>query len=217
MTERIFMDETVQQQALTDEEFRAKLAEVLPQLRAFARSLTAIQPDLADDLVQDALLRAWTARDKFQSGTNFRAWIFVILRNIFLSEMRRNKFRGEWNDLTAEKKLIAEAAQERHIELSDLQRALGMLPLGQREALILVGAGGFSYQDAADITGVAVGTVKSRVARARTALEEILSGNSPLPATGQTPGDSHPIEEIMHRLDMIADGETDPGSPTADQ
>lgn len=216
MTERIFMDETVEQLALTDEEFRAKLAEVLPQLRAFARSLTSIQPDLADDLVQDALLRAWTARDKFQSGTNFRAWIFVILRNIFLSEMRRNKFRGEWNDLTAEKKLIAEAAQERHIELSDLQRALGMLPLGQREALILVGAGGFSYQDAADITGVAVGTVKSRVARARTALEEILSGNAPLPPTGQAPGDSHPIEEIMHRLDMIADGETDPGSPHAD-
>ena len=211
------MEEAVVQQALTDEEFRAKLAEVLPQLRAFARSLTAMQPDLADDLVQDALLRAWTARDKFQSGTNFRAWIFVILRNIFLSEMRRNKFRGEWNDLTAEKKLIAEAAQERHIELSDLQRALGMLPLGQREALILVGAGGFSYQDAADITGVAVGTVKSRVARARTALEDILSGNTPLPATGQAPGDSHPIEEIMHRLDMIADGETDPGSPSVGQ
>ena len=202
-----------QEGALSDDAFRAKLAEVLPQLRAFARSLTSARPDMADDLVQDALLRAWTARDKFQEGTNFRAWMFVILRNLFLSEMRRNKFRGEWNDLTAEKKLVAEASQERHIELSDLQRALAMLPLGQREALILVGAGGFSYQDTAEITGVAVGTVKSRVARARTALEEILAGDQPLPATGQAPGTSHPIEEIMERLDAIADGGEDPGIP----
>ena len=199
-------DETL---PLSDEAFRAKLAEVLPQLRAFARSLSSARPDMADDLVQDALLRAWTARDKFQPGTNFRAWMFVILRNLFLSEMRRNKFRGEWNDLTAEKKLVAEAAQERHIELSDLQRALSLLPLGQREALILVG--GFSYQDTAEITGVAVGTVKSRVARARTALEEILAGGQVLPPTGQAPGASHPIEEIMERLDAIADGDPDPG------
>lgn len=173
---------------LSDEAFRAKLAEVLPQLRAFARSLSSARPDMADDLVQDALLRAWTAREKFQQGTNFRAWMFVILRNLFLSEMRRNKFRGEWNDLTAEKKLVAEASQERHIELSDLQRALGLLPLGQREALILVGAGGFSYQDTAEITGVAVGTVKSRVARARGARGDSRGRASPA-ANGSGAGD----------------------------
>ncbi len=210
------MDVIEEAAPLSDEAFRAKLAEVLPQLRAFARSLASARPDMADDLVQDALLRAWTARAKFREGTNFRAWIFVILRNLFLSDMRRNKFRGEWNDITAEKKLIAEASQERHIELSDLQRALSMLPIGQREALILVGAGGFSYQDTAEITGVAVGTVKSRVARARTALEAILAGDVALPGTGQAPGESHPIEEIMGRLDVIVDGGTDPGIPIAD-
>ncbi len=207
------MSEVANKDVLSDDEFRRKLTEILPQLRAFSRSLAVGQPEFADDLVQDALLRAWTARDRFKAGTNFRAWIFVILRNLFLSEMRRSKFKGEWNDLTAEKKLVAEASQERHIELSDMQRALGMLPVGQREALILVGAGGFSYQDAADITGVAVGTVKSRVARARTALEGILSGEQSIPATGQLAGESAPFEELMDRLDSIAEGGGDPGIP----
>lgn len=205
------MGEVANHDVLSDDEFRKKLTEILPQLRAFSRSLAVGQPEFADDLVQDALLRAWTARQRFKAGTNFRAWIFVILRNLFLSEMRRSKFKGEWNDLTAEKKLVADASQERHIELSDMQRALGLLPVGQREALILVGAGGFSYQDAADITGVAVGTVKSRVARARTALEAILSGDGELPETGQEAGESAPFEELMDRLDAIADGERDPG------
>ena len=199
-------DETEVRATLPDDQFRQQLTAVLPQLRAFARSLATGQPEFADDLVQDALLRAWSARSSFRAGTNFRAWIFVILRNLFLSEMRRSKFKGEWNDLTAERLLVSPMHQERHIDLSDMQRALGMLPVGQREALILVGAGGFSYKDAADITGVAVGTVKSRVARARMALEAIMAGDDPLPDAEKPTGESQPFEELMDRLDAIADG-----------
>lgn len=202
-------------ETLSDDAFRGKLAEVLPQLRAFSRSLATGQPDFADDLVQDALLRAWSARGSFRAGTNFRAWIFVILRNLFLSEMRRSKFKGEWNELAAEKLLVSPVHQERHIELHDMQRALGLLPVGQREALILVGAGGFSYKDAADITGVAVGTVKSRVARARMALETIMAGDEPLPESARPTGEAQPFEDIMDRLDEIAESGGD-GPRTVD-
>ena len=129
--------------------------------------------DLADDLVQETLLKAWAARKRFQAGTNMRAWTFIILRNLFLSQMRRARFKGEWDDITASKILAAPASQDRHVELGDMQRALLHLPQPQREALILVGAGGFAYEEAAEICGCAVGTIKSRVARGRVALEAL--------------------------------------------
>ena len=142
---------------------------MIPHLRAFGRSLSGSR-DLADDLVQETLLKAWAARKRFQAGTNMRAWTFIILRNLFLSQMRRARFKGEWDELTASKLLAAPASQDKHIELGDMQRALLHLPQPQREALILVGAGGFAYEEAAEICGCAVGTIKSRVARGRVAL-----------------------------------------------
>jgi RNA polymerase sigma-70 factor (ECF subfamily) len=148
---------------LSDPEFKEQLAAVIPHLRAFGRSLSGSR-DLADDLVQETLLKAWAARKRFQAGTNMRAWTFIILRNLFLSQMRRARFKGEWDDITASKILAAPASQDRHIELGDMQRALMHLPQPQREALILVGAGGFAYEEAAEICGCAVGTIKSRVA-----------------------------------------------------
>ena len=160
---------------LPDGEFKEQLAAVIPHLRAFGRSLSGNR-DLADDLVQETLLKAWAARKRFQAGTNMRAWTFIILRNLFLSQMRRARFKGEWDDVTAAKILAAPASQDRHIELGDMQRALLHLPQPQREALILVGAGGFAYEEAAQICGCAVGTIKSRVARGRVALENLLSG-----------------------------------------
>jgi len=160
---------------LPDGEFKEQLAGVIPHLRAFGRSLSGNR-DLADDLVQETLLKAWAARKRFQAGTNMRAWTFIILRNLFLSQMRRARFKGEWDDVTAAKILAAPASQDRHIELGDMQRALLHLPQPQREALILVGAGGFAYEEAAQICGCAVGTIKSRVARGRVALESLLSG-----------------------------------------
>ena len=158
---------------LSDPEFKDQLAAVIPHLRAFGRSLSGSR-DLADDLVQETLLKAWAARKRFQAGTNMRAWTFIILRNLFLSQMRRARFKGEWDDITASKILAAPASQDRHIELGDMQRALMHLPQPQREALILVGAGGFAYEEAAEICGCAVGTIKSRVARGRVALEQLL-------------------------------------------
>jgi len=159
---------------LSDPEFKKQLAAVIPHLRAFGRSLSGSR-DLADDLVQETLLKAWAARKRFQAGTNMRAWTFIILRNLYLSQMRRARFKGEWDDLVADRLLAAPASQDRHVELNDMQRALMHLPAPQREALILVGAGGFAYEEAAEICQVAVGTIKSRVARGRVALETILS------------------------------------------
>src|SRR3712207_959361 len=123
---------------LPDNEFKDQLAQVIPHLRAFGRSLSGSR-DLADDLVQETLLKAWAARKRFQAGTNMRAWTFIILRNLFLSQMRRARFKGEWDEITASKMLAAPASQDRHVELTDMQRALLHLPQPQREALILVG------------------------------------------------------------------------------
>ena len=164
-------------ETLPDDEFKAQLALVIPHLRAFGRSLAGNR-ETADDLVQETLLKAWTARKRYQAGTNMRAWTFIILRNLFLSQVRRARFKGEWDDLVAERVLAAPASQDKHIHLADVQRALQCLPAAQREALVLVGAGGFAYEEAATICGVAVGTIKSRVARGRAALEELMEGEA---------------------------------------
>ncbi|MEO5494393.1 MAG: sigma-70 family RNA polymerase sigma factor [Sphingomonas sp.] len=167
--------EAIEHVALSDSEFKEQLGQVIPHLRAFGRSLSGSR-DLADDLVQETLMKAWAARQRFQAGTNMRAWTFIILRNLYLSQMRRARFKGEWDDLVADRVLAAPASQDKHVELGDMQRALLHLPQPQREALILVGAGGFAYEEAAEICNVAVGTIKSRVARGRVALEALLSG-----------------------------------------
>ncbi|MEO5867207.1 MAG: sigma-70 family RNA polymerase sigma factor [Sphingomonas sp.] len=191
----------VEHVALSDADFKQELAVVIPHLRAFGRSLSGNR-DLADDLVQETLMKAWAARQRFQAGTNMRAWTFIILRNLYLSQMRRARFKGEWDDLVADRILAAPASQDRHVELGDMQRALLHLPQPQREALILVGAGGFAYEEAAEICGVAVGTIKSRVARGRVALETVMSDNS-LPSRR-----THSNEPGMSALDTIM-GEVD--------
>ncbi len=191
---------------LSDPDFKDQLAAVIPHLRAFGRSLSGSR-DLADDLVQETLLKAWAARKRFQAGTNMRAWTFIILRNLFLSQMRRARFKGEWDDVTASKILAAPASQDRHIELGDMQRALMHLPQPQREALILVGAGGFAYEEAAEICGCAVGTIKSRVARGRVALEALLSGGK-LPSRRQhkTDPNKSALQAIMGEVDELSGG-----------
>lgn len=191
--------------ALSDTEFKAELARVIPHLRAFGRSLSGNR-DLADDLVQETLLKAWAARKRFQAGTNMRAWTFIILRNLFLSQMRRARFKGEWDDLTASKILAAPASQDRHVDLGDLQRALLHLPQPQREALILVGAGGFAYEEAAEICGCAVGTIKSRVARGRVALEQLMSGGDLPSRRDQPASDETALQAIMGEVDELSRG-----------
>ena len=198
--------EYVRPEALSDKDFKAQLGQVIPHLRAFGRSLSGSR-DLADDLVQETLLKAWAARDRFQAGTNMRAWTFIILRNLFLSQMRRARFKGEWDDFTADRLLAMPAGQDQQINLSDLQRGLLQLPQAQREALILVGAGGFAYEEAASICNCAVGTIKSRVARGRAALEIILndgllpSRRLDAPAEGVSP-----LNQIMGQVDSLARG-----------
>ena len=189
---------------LSDEDFKDQLAAVIPHLRAFGRSLSGSR-DLADDLVQETLLKAWAARLRFQAGTNMRAWTFIILRNLFLSQMRRARFKGEWDEITASKILAAPASQDRHIELGDMQRALMHLPQPQREALILVGAGGFAYEEAAEICGCAVGTIKSRVARGRVALEALLSSGK-MPSRRQHKSDpsKSALQTIMAQVDELS-------------
>ncbi|MGQ0558280.1 MAG: sigma-70 family RNA polymerase sigma factor [Sphingosinicella sp.] len=188
---------------LSDPEFKDHLAQVIPHLRAFGRSLSGNR-DLADDLVQETLLKAWAARKRFQAGTNMRAWTFIILRNLFLSQMRRARFKGEWDEITASRLLAAPATQERHIELADMQRALLHLPQPQRAALILVGAGGFAYEEAADICGCAVGTIKSRVARGRVALELLMSEGKLASRRDDVSDDRTALQSIMGDVDLLS-------------
>ncbi|MFO1090885.1 MAG: sigma-70 family RNA polymerase sigma factor [Hyphomicrobiales bacterium] len=165
-------------------DFRKLLTEAIPSLRAFAISLSS-RTDFADDLVQETLMKAWNHQDTFKPGTNLRAWLYTILRNEYYSVMRKRRREVEdANDFYAGQ-LAVPGGQEGHIDIAELRSALMKLPDDQREAIILVGASGFSYQEAAEICGVAMGTVKSRVSRARTRLALILEG-------GHRPGETVP-------------------------
>lgn len=183
-------------------DFKRELTEVVPHLRAFARGLCG-RPDMADDLVQETLLKAWAAQERFEPGTSMRAWTFVILRNAYLTDMRRNRFRGEYDEGVAERILTAPAGQEEPIHLSDMHRALLTLPPERREALLLVGAGGFSYEEAANICGCAVGTIKSRVGRARAALNSMLTDGD-IPDRRIDDPTAH--RAILEELDEVAAG-----------
>ena len=193
-------------ETLPDNEFKAQLAVVIPHLRAFGRSLAGNREN-ADDLVQETLLKAWVARKRYQAGTNLRAWTFIILRNLFLSQVRRARFKGEWDDLVAERVLAAPASQDKHVHLADVQRALQCLPAAQREALVLVGAGGFAYEEAASICGVAVGTIKSRVARGRAALDQLMNGDDMggrLESADPNPDGRTPVDTIMAQVAQLS-------------
>ncbi len=161
-------------------DFTRALMATLPQLRAFAISLTG-NPDRADDLVQDTVLRAWAHVDSFQAGTNLRAWLFTILRNVFTSEYRKRRREVEDADGEYSAQLSSPGAQESNLDLRDMQVALAKLPDDQREAVLLIGALGFSYEEAAEICGCAVGTIKSRVNRARVRLAELIYGPASVP------------------------------------
>lgn len=158
-----------------DTALRDELVAAIPNMRAFAISLCGDR-DRADDLVQEALVKAWHHLDSYQVGTNLKAWLFTILRNAYFSELRKTKREVADSDGLIAARVAVPADQHAHLDLKDLGAALSTLPPDQREALILVGAEGFSYEDAATISGCAVGTVKSRVNRARAKLAELLAG-----------------------------------------
>jgi RNA polymerase sigma-70 factor, ECF subfamily len=153
---------------------REAMLAAVPSLRAFAISLCG-NVDRADDLVQEALLRALANLSSFEPGTNMSAWLFTILRNLFRSEYRKRRREVEDVDGSYADQLTSLPEQTGRLELAEFREALNLLPPEQRESLILVGATGFSYEEAAQICGCAVGTIKSRVNRARRRLAEILS------------------------------------------
>jgi RNA polymerase sigma-70 factor, ECF subfamily len=193
-----------------DDDFKTELLALIPFLRAFARSLTGNQ-EAADDLAQETLVKAWQSRSTFIPGTNLKAWLFTILRNQFYSDRRRAWRQAPWDQDAAERIPGGGEDQVFSAQLSDTARALRCLSDEQREALILVGAGGFSYEDAAAICKCAVGTVKSRVARARKALMEILDGDDTLEGVSR-PAEGDAAREIMAQLDRLAPHESgEPG------
>mgnify|MGYP002777041945 CR=1 FL=1 len=166
---------TLGYEPLSDREFRDEMVKIMPPLRAFARGLCG-QRELADDLAQESLACAWAARHSFAKGTNFRAWMYTILRNQFYSNLRKNWRTESWDPDLAAQQLIAPGSPLDALHLNDVSSALQKLPAKQREVLMLVGAGGMPYEEAAEVIGCAIGTIKSRLARGRAALTALIDG-----------------------------------------
>lgn len=158
---------------LEDSSFKREVLAALPNLRAFAMSLVR-QHDKADDLVQSTIMKAWAKQDSFQAGTNMKAWLITILRNEFYSQMRKKGREVQDTDGVFTERMAVHPGQYGSLDMQDFKKALDQLPDDQREAIILVGASGFAYEEAAEICGCAVGTIKSRVSRARMTLKELL-------------------------------------------
>jgi RNA polymerase sigma-70 factor, ECF subfamily len=158
---------------MVEDSLRDEILAAIPSLRAFAISLTG-HSDRADDLVQDTIVRAWTNIDRFERGTNLNAWLFTILRNLFHSDYRKRQREIEDADGSYAERLKTRPDQQSHLDFEDFRAALATIPLDQREALLLVGAQGLSFEEAAEVCQVAVGTVKSRVNRARSKLASAL-------------------------------------------
>lgn len=171
------MTESVTEEALPETtikaDFKREMLAALPSLRAFAVSLCR-NGSRADDLVQEAILKAWAKQASFQHGTNMKAWLFTILRNEFYSQMRKAGREVSDPDDIFTNNMAVPAGQNGALDLQDFKKALDMLPDDQKEAIVLIGASGFSYEEAAEIAGSAVGTMKSRVSRARARLQELL-------------------------------------------
>ena len=181
-----------------DAVFKTDLIPLIPRMRAFARTLCG-DATQADDLAQDALAKAWGSPASYTPGTNLKAWVFMIVRNQFYSDKRRSWRSSSLDPEVAERTLVAVTNPDAGLELDEMRRALAMLPVDQREALIMVGAGGLSYEEVGDICGVAVGTVKSRVSRARDRLALIFAEGT-IVEDGMAP--SAAMEDIVRQLDQ---------------
>lgn len=151
---------------------------LLPNLHAFARSLSG-NSAAADDLVQEAVLKAWENQDQFQEGTNIRAWLFTILRNVYISQKRKKKYEIEDVDAVYAGKMSCAAPQESYLRMLELAQAWEHLPQDQQDTLRLIVLEGMPYEDAALVLGCEVGTTKSRINRARTTLASMLGEELP--------------------------------------
>jgi RNA polymerase sigma-70 factor, ECF subfamily len=151
--------------------FETMMIDCLPHLRAYGRSLTR-DPDMADDLVQDTIVRAIGARESFQDGTNLKAWLFTILRNKFLDDRRRKRGFFEQIETVVHERLVCPPSQDAAVEFANVARVFWTLSAPHREILMLIGVNGLNYEEAADILGCPIGTVRSRLSRARTELQK---------------------------------------------
>jgi len=186
-------------------EFEARLTKFMPFLRAFARSLSG-KAELAEDLAQEALAKALRFRRSFKAGTNLKAWLCAILRHEYYSHQRRSWRQIGWDAALVETMAAPPGEQLWAVELSDTARAMHDLSAEQRDALILVGVGGYSYKDAAVLSRSAEGTVKSRVGRARQSLREILASHRRLPIKSR-PANGSAMNEILAQLSQLSHGE----------
>jgi RNA polymerase sigma-70 factor, ECF subfamily len=191
------------------EDFKSKLIELIPQLRAFATALCRNR-ELAEDLAQEALIKAWRAQSSFEPGSNLKAWAFTILRNEFLSYRRRAWRQGVWNE-EVEQSRPEPGGQHWSSELSDIGRALSQLSDEKREALILVSVGGFSYDEAARISNCSVGTVKSRVFRARARLVAMLEENNQTLPQRRPRSEGTGLQQILAHLPSNLSAHAGPG------
>ena len=178
--------------------FQQGLIASIPNLRAFANSLCG-NSTTADDLVQDTLVKAWNSSASFQEGSNLRAWLFTILRNTYFSDLRKRSREVEDVDGALAERLSVLPSQNSHMDLLDFRTAFDELSDDQKEVLVLVGAEGFSYEEAANICGCAVGTVKSRVNRARGALGKKLGLDEAADVSEQTKAALRLVERAAHR------------------
>ncbi|MQX35856.1 sigma-70 family RNA polymerase sigma factor [Roseospira navarrensis] len=181
--------------------FNDQLIDALPHMRAFAHSLTNDRA-LADDIAQEAATRALANVESYQPGTNFRGWVFTILRNTFYSEHRRKWRKSEQSDEDAMLAHGEPSHQQAHMEMDDFRRAFARLPEEQREAMVLVGACGFEYEQAAEVVGCAAGTMKSRVSRGRRDVKALLEHDQldqPRAAADAAPALDKAVAQVDHR------------------
>jgi RNA polymerase sigma-70 factor, ECF subfamily len=182
-------------------EFESGLVKLMPFLRAFAQSLSG-RGELAEDLAQEALAKAWRSRHSFTKGSNLKAWLFTILRNEYYSQQRRAWRQSPWDEGLVETLAAPSEEQQWAVELSDTARAMHGLTDAQREALILVGVGGFSYEDAAALSRTPLGTVKSRVGRARQSLREMCDSRTSV-TTKSRPANGTAMNDILAQLSHL--------------
>ncbi len=185
-----------------DAGFGAGLTALMPFLRRLAISMASTR-ELGEDLAQGALAKAWRSRRSFEAGSNLKAWLFTILRNEFYSHQRRDWRQAPWDPEWLETLPAVSEEQRWAVELSDTARAMKELPDSQREALILVGLGGFSYEDAAALSNAATGTMKSRVARGRQALKAILESQN-VRSVKSAPANGNAMSEMLAQLSQLS-------------
>jgi RNA polymerase sigma-70 factor (ECF subfamily) len=186
---------------VTGSDFTNALQAVLPALQRRARYLSK-DAAAAEDLVQDTLVRAWAAWDRFQPGTNFKAWLFTILRNVFLNDLRRRRFRGEWKDFFLQRLVVEAASQETAILLRECRDAIDVMSQKYREPFLAIVRDGASYEEAALRLRLSLGTVKSRVFRARAIiLDHLANGHKTAPASEELGGGRLVYRGFAHEVE----------------